>query len=152
MSRAFAEGAVDGRVPEGVFFNEKQCLQRDLTVLALRAFAAAGGASGGASGGLTILDAMSGCGVRALRYLLEVDSAHRVVACDLDARAVDAIEANALRNGLRDVGVSGRTVYAPHGAHDGAERVIDIRRGPVDAEMRGAPGTFDAVDIDPCGS
>ena len=62
MSRAFAEGAVDGRVPEGVFFNEKQCLQRDLTVLALRAFAAAGGASGGASGvasgGLTILDAM----------------------------------------------------------------------------------------------
>lgn len=60
-------------LPEGVFFSPLQRLQRDVSVAVLR-WLAAQRALGSQGEGLRVLDAMTGCGVRAIRYALEVDA------------------------------------------------------------------------------
>ena len=92
------EGAAVVHVPAGVFFNPKGTLQRDLSVAAVHAY----WLSLAAARPLHILDAMSGSGVRALRYLLELpsESVATVVANDLGDVAAHAIKESARLSGL----------------------------------------------------
>ena len=71
---AVSEGSAHLRVSQGVFFNAKQTLQRDLSVLAVQTYGALHGRP------LRLLDALSGGGVRAIRYLLEVEHISAVAA------------------------------------------------------------------------
>ena len=84
-----SEGKARLHVDGEHFYNPKQLLQRDLSVLALQQHAAQSG-----SRSLTLLDALCGGGVRAIRYLLEVDHVSAVVANDVDARATRATAVN----------------------------------------------------------
>ena len=112
------------------FYNPKQMLQRDLSVLALQQHAAQSG-----SRSLTLLDALCGGGVRAIRYLLEVDHVSAVVANDVDARATHATAVNvelSLGHELRSQ--------------------FEISQRPAAALMMERPRRFDCVELDPCGS
>jgi len=112
------------------FYNPKQMLQRDLSVLALQQHAAQSG-----SRSLTLLDALCGGGVRAIRYLLEVDHVSAVVANDVDARATRATAVNvelSLGHELRSQ--------------------FEISQRPAAALMMERPRRFDCVELDPCGS
>ena len=112
------------------FYNHKQMLQRDLSVLALQQHAAQSG-----SRSLTLLDALCGGGVRAIRYLLEVDHVSAVVANDVDARATRATAVNvelSLGHELRSQ--------------------FEISQRPAAALMMEWPRRFDCVELDPCGS
>ena len=66
---------------DGIFFNAKQTLQRDLTIICLREALSRCDSP-------LILDALCGCGVRAIRYALEVPGA-RLHANDSSERCVD---------------------------------------------------------------
>ncbi len=69
-SGLLSEGAASGVAVLGAFCNEAYGLPaRDLTVAALRAFA---DMEGCASRSLICIDALAGCGLRALRLALEV--------------------------------------------------------------------------------
>ena len=76
---------------------QKQVLQRDLSVLAVQEHAAR---SSGTQ--LHILDAFTGCGIRALRYASEVPGVTSVIANDLDQRAVKAVCTNAKHSDVAD--------------------------------------------------
>ncbi|KAF0693941.1 Aste57867_15139 [Aphanomyces stellatus] len=110
-----------------VFFSPHQVLQRDLTVLLLQHFSSTSPASP-----CRILDALSGSGIRAIRYALEVPHVH-VVANDMDADAVAHIRTNAARNGLA-------SSTALSISHADAIDCMWIHRG-----------TFDVIDLDPFG-
>ena len=117
------EGSAVFRPSAHVFFNPLQTLQRDLTVAAL-------GAALAGRTGATVLDAMCGGGVRGVRYALEVAEVGAVVATDTSEAAVAAANATAAANGL------------------GAAYAAVV--GDANARMR--RDSFDAVDLDPCGS
>eukprot|EP00965_Chrysotila_dentata_P257218 6212811-Pleurochrysis_carterae.AAC.5 len=120
MSETIHEGDAVLQIEANVFYNLKQVLQRDLTMLAIRHIAAesltytsSGRASTGAtdstgrrsahapSRGLRFLDALSGSGVRAIRACLEVTGLASVVANDADPEACNAIRRNACLSGLQ---------------------------------------------------
>ena len=125
-----SEGKARLHVDGEHFYNPKQLLQRDLSVLALQQHAAQSG-----SRSLTLLDALCGGGVRAIRYLLEVDHVSAVVANDVDARATRATAVNvelSLGHELRSQ--------------------FEISQRPAAALMMEWPRRFDCVELDPCGS
>ncbi|CAM9454915.1 unnamed protein product [Discosporangium mesarthrocarpum] len=92
------EGKAVLELSPGLFFSKHQLLQRDLSVAVLRSFRIARD-TGGLPGAtdmrprgenvplLRVCDALSGTGVRAIRYALEAGPV-RVLANDIDARAV----------------------------------------------------------------
>ncbi|KAJ1624404.1 N2,N2-dimethylguanosine tRNA methyltransferase-domain-containing protein, partial [Pavlovales sp. CCMP2436] len=92
-----SEGSARLREAPGVFYNRDGVLQRDLTVLALRVCAAESRRRGEPPP--AVLDAMSGSGVRALRYALEVAHVGTVVANDASEHAVRCIRENAELSG-----------------------------------------------------
>lgn len=139
------EGAVLVSVSEHVFFNPKQTLQRDLSLLAMRFHAHTVGRP------LVVLDAMAGTGVRALRYLLE-GGASRVIANDTNRQAVAAMRRSAAMNGLVRSTTSGSTLeyhVAKAGSHS---QTLQLVSDDAVALMHRMPSAFDFVDLDPCGS
>jgi hypothetical protein len=69
-SNRLSEGAADGVFVLGAFCNEEHGVPaRDLTIAALCAYASMTGAE---PHSLTCVDALAGCGLRALRVALEV--------------------------------------------------------------------------------
>ena len=108
---------------DGIFFNAKQTLQRDLTILCLREALSRCDSP-------LVLDALCGCGVRAIRYALEVPGA-RLHANDSSRRCIAATRANAEASGasLHEATTS-----------DASSLMLERRH------------SFDAVDLDPCGS
>ena len=125
---------------DGTFFNRKGVLQRDLTVLALRTWLRTAPQPATA----TVLDAMAGSGVRALRYLLEVPGVDAAVANDSSEAATAAIGANALRSGLQQR--EGSRYQTPRGGR------LEVSHSDATACMHANAGRFDAVCLDPCGS
>jgi len=109
----------------------RQRLQRDLTVEVLRQFVTE------KDGGITVLDALAGCGVRAIRYALEVPSVQLVVANDLKPSAAEALQQNVDAS----LSVAGATSCQ-----------IQVRCGDAGKLLRTSPAAFDVVEVDPCGS
>lgn len=97
------EGAARLEHTAGCFYNPKQLLQRDLSLLIVRAFAAREAARRSQQGnhGMVLLDAMCGTGVRAVRYALEApDAVALVLANDVSADAANAARMNAMASGV----------------------------------------------------
>ena len=105
-----------------VFYNEAQVVNRDLSVCVLETFARlrsedpkwrrnqdrlrrdrlaeGGGTAAHQSDGITVLEALSASGLRAIRYWREVEGISKIIANDLDPDAVRCIERNIRFNGL----------------------------------------------------
>ncbi|ETV79280.1 N2,N2-dimethylguanosine tRNA methyltransferase [Aphanomyces astaci] len=127
----YDEGRAKVTVASNVFFSQHQELQRDMTVLLLQHLQAKAASP---STHLRILDALSGCGIRAIRYALEVPRVVYVVANDVDADAVASIEANVLHN---------HVIHVVQTSHMDA----------VDCMWKAARTTkFDVIDLDPFGA
>ena len=120
------EGAVDFDVNNNVFFNELQVLQRDISVAVLHCFA------NESSSPLHVLDAMAGCGIRAMRYAKEVDRVTYVVANDRQKQAVENMSQNLKRNSL--------------------EKQVKIVQKDANELLMENRNAFHVIDIDPCGS
>ena len=112
-----------------VFYNPLMRLNRDIAVLALICYADAEGRA------LSVGDPLAGCGVRGIRFALEVPLIDRIEMNDLNPLAVGLQERNLALNGLSDiVGVSGLD----------ANVFLSVHSAPDER--------FDFVDLDPFGS
>lgn len=89
---------------------------------------------------LTILDALSATGLRALRYAAELPSPTHVVANDLSPSAIQSIKANVEYNGLDKL-------IRPNHADARA-----YMYSQVDQLKTGRSKKFDVVDLDPYGT
>eukprot|EP00966_Prymnesium_polylepis_P154206 3560846-Prymnesium_polylepis.2 len=152
------EGAARLASGDGVFFNAKQELQRDVTTLALRVVAqrmAAGEP-------LRFLDALAGNGTRALRALLEAPRGAIVaVANDIGVSAVRNIAQSAALSGLEVCAAGGLLVESLSASAKSLQTFVRpgesapslaVVRSDAHALMSALPGTFDVVELDPCGS
>ena len=101
--RVWAEGSARLVQTEGCFYNPKQLLQRDLSLLAVRAFARreASQSDGQRQRGMVLLDSMCGTGVRAIRYAREAaEGLALVLANDACSSAAAAARSNGRASGL----------------------------------------------------
>ncbi len=113
-----------------VFYNPRQALNRDLSILALNVLATLSGFSS-----LRVLDALAGSGVRALRYYLEVPNVSLAIANDIDMEAFTVIKENIKLNN--------------------AEHAVKACKLDANAFMylwKSMGRTFEFIDIDPFGS
>jgi len=113
-----------------VFYNPKQILNRDLSVVALNALARLSNFDE-----FRVLDALAGSGVRALRYCLEVPNVSLAIANDIDTEAFTLIKENIKLNN--------------------AEATVRACRLDANALMylwKSLGKTFEFIDIDPFGS
>ncbi|ETW00132.1 N2,N2-dimethylguanosine tRNA methyltransferase, variant 1 [Aphanomyces invadans] len=125
------EGSAKVMVGSSVFFSKHQELQRDMTVLLLQHLQ--GPTSSPSPKHIRILDALSGCGIRAIRYALEVPLVASVVANDVDADAASSIQQNILRNQVAHV-------------------IKPSRMDAIDCMRRTKNGgRYDVIDLDPFG-
>jgi tRNA(guanine-26,N2-N2) methyltransferase len=88
-----------------IFYNKAQVVNRDLSVCVLETFArlrADEPPRKGGTGphGITVLEALSATGLRALRYWHEVEGIRHILANDLDPEAVECIRNNCALNGV----------------------------------------------------
>lgn len=107
-----------GKIQGGVFFNEQMAFNRDVSVMFLRAVGR----------DLTVADAMTATGSRAVRIANEVKGA-QVTANDISPDAIPYIEANIRMNNLDNCAASNRNLHSLF-----------------------AEEAFDYVDLDPFGS
>ncbi|KAG5484359.1 hypothetical protein LSCM4_07926 [Leishmania orientalis] len=98
------EEADDQPMEQAVFYNPAQVVNRDLSVSAIELFSrlrlTEPRRRGGTKEGLTILEALSATGLRAIRYYKEVSNVRYIIANDMDADAVDCIVRNCAYNGV----------------------------------------------------
>ena len=80
-----------------VFYNPVQVFNRDLTCLVLRAFREM------YEGDITIFEAFSASGLRSIRYAKEIDGITKIIANDLDPKAVAVIKRNIALNGVGSI-------------------------------------------------
>ncbi|HXV45158.1 MAG TPA: tRNA (guanine(10)-N(2))-dimethyltransferase [Nitrososphaera sp.] len=110
------------------FFNPAAKLNRDLSVLAYRAFAPS-------LGGKTFADSFTGTGARALRVAVEVQEVERVYGNDVNSVAIEAAKEAAKINSVSDK------------CHFSVDEVCKfLLRGDGDGER------FGIVDLDPFGT
>ena len=112
-----------------VFYNPRMEVNRSLSTAIINGYLSYTGRTG-----ITICEPLSGTGVRAVRYAMEVKGVSRVVANDISERAYELIKLNVDKNGLRDL----VTVYRD----DANNLLLRMAR----------EGGCDVVDIDPFGS
>jgi len=114
-----------------VFYNPAMVVNRDIAVLVLRAW----WARGGLDRPLRACEPLCGCGVRGIRFALEVPSVGEVMMGDLNPSAVRLSRENVRRNRVE-------------------ERVrVELSDANVLLTQHSAPGRrFDYVDLDPFGS
>nr|CCC94986.1 putative N(2), N(2)-dimethylguanosine tRNA methyltransferase [Trypanosoma congolense IL3000] len=83
---------------QAVFYNPAQVVNRDLSVCALACFSRLRReeprSKGGTRRGITILEALSATGLRAIRYYKEVPDVRYIIANDIDPDAVECIRRN----------------------------------------------------------
>ncbi|KAK9464492.1 tRNA methyltransferase [Lipomyces arxii] len=125
-----------------VFYNPVQQFNRDLSCCAIRAWSEEYAASrkvrkrtsnGDVRPFITILEALSATGLRALRYALEIPYVKSVLANDFSPSAVAAIERNI--------------------KHNSASRLVTASQGDANSVMyahKQAP--FNVIDLDPYGT
>jgi tRNA(guanine-26,N2-N2) methyltransferase len=88
---------------QSIFYNPAQVVNRDLSICAIEAFSRlrvteAPRKGGTGTNGITILEALSATGLRALRYWKEITGVKYIIANDLDKDAVQCIERNCAFN------------------------------------------------------
>lgn len=111
-----------------VFYNSRMELNRDLAVLALAAYAKR-------RKEIWACEPMAGCGVRGIRFAVEVDNVRSVVLNDINPCAARLAEKNVRMSGLSGkVGVENLEANLLLSAHSASH------------------SRFDVVDIDPFGS
>lgn len=83
---------------QAVFYNPAQVVNRDLSVCVLELFSRLRRTEpkrkGGTTLGITILEALSATGLRAIRYFKEITNVRYIIANDMDADAVKCIKIN----------------------------------------------------------
>jgi len=127
---AFVEKPSDyapSRAP--VFYNPVMELNRDVAVLVLQVFQRF------SNRGLFVCEPLAGCGVRGIRFAVEVDGVEKVVVNDINPRAFGLMRFNIEANG-----VSGRVFAESKDANLLLSEHAAPRR------------RFDYVDVDPFGS
>lgn len=118
---------IPSRAP--VFYNPKMALNRDIAVCVLQAYSRKAGRK------MRVCDPMAGCGVRALRFMLETDGVESLVVNDLNPAAASLIERNFELHGLREKVL----VYC-----EDANTLLSF--------FASRSERFDFVDLDPFGS
>lgn len=87
-----------------MFYNPAQVVNRDLSVCAIELFSRwrlrEPARRGGTKAGITILEALSATGLRAIRYFKEITNVRYIIANDLDPDAVDCIARNCHYNNV----------------------------------------------------
>lgn len=111
-----------------VFYNPLMMLNRDVAVLALKAYQKR------VDRPLRICDPLTGCGVRGLRFASEVSGIDLVILNDLNLHAVRLAQLNSQKNGLT------QNVFVEN---------IDAR---TLLGIYASRKKFDAIDVDPYGS
>jgi tRNA G26 N,N-dimethylase Trm1 len=132
-----SEGRAEGVVAEGAFLSSEGQVQRDLTVVAMNAFAEVGGFG---PDSLVFLDAQAASGLRALRVALEVQSCRRVWANDSSDVAHERLTQNV---GRHQHALARCNVAVECSCRDASELM---------AALTAARQTVDVIDIDPFGS
>jgi tRNA (guanine26-N2/guanine27-N2)-dimethyltransferase len=112
-----------------VFYNPIMKLNRDIAILALTGFQRR------VNRGLRVCEPLAGCGVRGIRFALEVDGTSHLVLNDINPQAVKLVRHNCVRNRVAEC--------APIRNLD-ANTLLNLFASP---QRR-----FDAIDIDPYGS
>ncbi|UCC32938.1 MAG: tRNA (guanine(10)-N(2))-dimethyltransferase [Candidatus Bathyarchaeota archaeon] len=112
-----------------VFYNPVMELNRDVAVLALQAYQKMMGKK------IVACEPLSGCGVRGVRFAVEVEGVNRIVLNDVNEEAVRLAEFNVQRNNLDDrISV----------AHKDANLLLSSCAAPR--------RRFNYIDVDPFGS
>ena len=112
-----------------VFYNPIMELNRDLAVLALQAYQRR------VDHEITVCEPLTGCGLRGIRFAVEVEDVKKVVMNDINEKACRLATFNVQSNGL----ARKATVK-----HEEANLLLSRYSGPN--------RRFDAIDIDPFGS
>ena len=131
--RTIKEGLVTIKAPEfdkisskaPVFYNPVMELNRDLSVLAIKAY------QNDSNNEISICDAFGGSGIRGIRYAKEIDKVSRVVITDINPLAVKCTSENIEINNLNN---------------------IKVYKEDSNVLLRKCRGKFDVVDIDPFGT
>lgn len=131
--KTIKEGLVTVKAPEfdkisskaPVFYNPVMELNRDLSVLAIKAYQKELGRE------ISICDAFGGSGIRGIRYAKEVDDVSNVVITDINPLAVQYANENIEINNLNNV---------------------KVYKEDSNILLRKCRGKFDVVDIDPFGT
>ncbi|KAK2575282.1 hypothetical protein KPH14_008134 [Odynerus spinipes] len=140
---------------KNVFYNPVQEFNRDLSIAVLSLFAKdqqnaidqtnsksvainkSNNKSCSTCGGITILEALSATGLRSIRYAKEIKGIKEIIANDISAEAVKAINLNIQHNGVENLVKS---------SHEDATMVMyqNRRKGfhAVDLDPYGCPSTF----------
>ncbi len=135
--KTITEGSVEVLVPRSnipvkkmpVFYNPAMRLNRDIAILVLRVYRKILGRD------LSVCEPLAGCGIRGIRFAVEVPGVEKVVINDLNPEAAKLAKYNVRKNGL-------------------ASKVL-VENNDADflLSMYSAPTKrFDYVDIDPFGS
>jgi tRNA (guanine26-N2/guanine27-N2)-dimethyltransferase len=112
-----------------VFYNPVMELNRDLAVLALQAYQRT------ITREISVCEPFTGCGLRGIRFAMEVEGVAKVVMNDISEKAFQLADLNVQSNGL-----AGKTRVK----HDEANLLLSRHSSPH--------RRFDAIDIDPFGS
>jgi tRNA (guanine26-N2/guanine27-N2)-dimethyltransferase len=112
-----------------VFYNPAMELNRDLAVLALQAYQKT------LEREISVCEPLTGCGIRGVRFAVEVDGVRKVFVNDINPEAARLARFNVKRNGL-----TGRVVVTREDANLFLSRHAAPRR------------RFDFIDVDPFGS
>ncbi|CAJ1987185.1 N2 [Leishmania donovani] len=103
-SNLSSEEADNQLVGQAVFYNPAQVVNRDLSISVIEVFSrlrlTEPRRRGGTREGITILEALSATGLRAIRYYKEITNVRYIIANDMDADAVDCIVRNCAYNGV----------------------------------------------------
>jgi len=126
LTEGSARLSLASKTDSGVFFNPRMSLGRDLAVLFAGSFFPKGKQ-------VRVCDAMTGSGVRAVRYVLESPNVASVVAADRDPEAVKVAQRTIQLNGL-----------------DGKVAVTESDSNSLLFEH--LQDRFDLIDLDPFGS
>lgn len=112
-----------------VFYNPAMEMNRDLAILALQAYQRMVGKK------VSVCEPLAGCGIRGVRFAVEVEGTRKVVVNDINAEAAKLAQFNSDRNRLAE-----RVYVANEDANLLLSRYAAPRR------------RFDVIDIDPFGS
>ncbi|CAD2219602.1 tRNA (guanine-N2-)-methyltransferase [Angomonas deanei] len=90
---------------QAVFYNPAQVVNRDLSICAIELFGRKRVAErvkkgAGAPTGISVLEALSATGLRAIRYYKEINNIKYIIANDMDKDAVDCIARNCAYNNI----------------------------------------------------
>lgn len=112
-----------------VFYNPVMELNRDIAVLALQAYQRT------VNHDISACEPLTGCGIRGIRFAVEVDGVKKVVVNDISERSCQIAKQNVRMNGVeKKVAVK----------HEDANLLLSKHSAPHKR--------FDAIDVDPFGS